>query len=171
MTGLIIGFAGSLAVVSSLQVIDERIFDQEPVGGATSPGSSSGWGSCSGFLIAEGVISRPVRTTAGPVVQRLLSFVGVTIFFGWTMHFLLAGRVTWRLLVRPAFVTALLWLGFALFSSIYFSPLVISDSKLYGTIGVVFSFLTWFIIIGAVIVLGAACGAVWQERKNRRARA
>ena len=59
------------------------------------------------------------------------------------------------------------WLGFALFSSVYFSSALISENKLYGTIGVVFILMAWFIAIGAVIVLGAACGAVWQERKNR----
>jgi membrane protein len=118
-------------------------------------------------LIAEVVIGKPVRTAAGPVVHALLSFVVVAIFFGWTMRFLLAGRVPWHLLIRPALVTALLWLALSLFSSIYFSSVIISDSSLYGTIGVVFTFLTWFMLVGGVIVLGAACGAVWQERHGR----
>ena len=39
-----------------------------------------------------------------------------------------------------------------------------------GAIGVVFTFLTWFILIGGVIVLGAAVGAVWQQRTTRRTR-
>jgi membrane protein len=82
------------------------------------------------------------------------------------MHFLLAGRVPWRSLVRPAVLTAICWIGLALFSSLYFSSAVVSDSRLYGTIGVVFSLLTWFIAIGAVLVLGAAGGAVWQERHD-----
>jgi membrane protein len=64
-------------------------------------------------------------------------------------------------------VTALLWLGLSLFSSIYFSSVIISDSLLYGTIGVVFTFLTWFILVGGVIVLGTAGGAVWQLRQGR----
>jgi membrane protein len=86
------------------------------------------------------------------------------------MHFLLAGRVRWRSLVRPAALTAICWIGLALFSSLYFSSAVVSDSRLYGTIGVVFSLLTWFIAIGAVLVLGAAGGVVWQERHDRPAR-
>ena len=88
----------------------------------------------------------------------------VAAFFAWTMHFLLAGRVPWRSVIEPALVTALLWTGLALFSSLYFSPVVIDDSRLYGTIGVVFALLTWFILIGGVIVLGATFGAVWQRR-------
>jgi len=91
----------------------------------------------------------------------------VAVFFFWTMHFLLAGRVAWRRLVRPALVTALLWVALASFSSLYFSTTVIDDSKTYGTIGVVFTFLTWFILIGSVIVLGAAVGAVWERRGGR----
>jgi uncharacterized BrkB/YihY/UPF0761 family membrane protein len=46
---------------------------------------------------------------------------------------------------------------------------LIDDSKTYGTIGVVFTFLSWFILIGVVIVLGAACGAVWQKRTEEKA--
>jgi len=100
------------------------------------------------------------------VVQALLGFVVVAIFFWWTMHFLLAGRVPWRRLIRPALVTALLWAVLALFSSAYFSSVVIDDTRTYGTIGVVFTFLTWFILIGSVIVLGAALGTVWQQHKG-----
>lgn len=52
----------------------------------------------------------------------------------------------------------------------YFSAAIISDSRLYGTIGVVFTLLTWFIALGAVIVLGAAAGATWDQRKDRSGR-
>lgn len=94
-------------------------------------------------------------------------YAGVTVFFWWTMHFLLAGRVGWRRLVRPAILTAFFWIGLELFSAAYFSPAIISDSRLYGTIGVVFSLMIWFIAIGAMIVLGAVAGATWNQRKSR----
>jgi membrane protein len=114
--------------------------------------------------VAEAVVGRPVRTAAGPVVQGLLNFVVVTVLFGWTMRFLLAGRVPWRSVSRPALVSGLLWVALSVFSSRYFSSTVIDDSKTYGAIGVVFTFLSWFIMIGFVVVLGAAGGVVWQER-------
>ena len=41
-----------------------------------------------------------------------------------------------------------------------------SDSRTYGTIGAVFSILTWFIAIGAVIILGAVAGVVWEDRRT-----
>jgi len=55
-------------------------------------------------------------------------------------------------------------------SIVLFSGSIVSDSKLYGPIGVVFTLLTWFIAIGAVIVLGAAGGATWEQRKVAAAR-
>jgi uncharacterized BrkB/YihY/UPF0761 family membrane protein len=56
-------------------------------------------------------------------------------------------------------------------TSVYFSSSVISDSRLYGTIGVVFSLMIWSIAIGAVIVLGAVAGATWNDHKGRSRRA
>jgi membrane protein len=168
LTGLLFSFAGSIGVVSSLQLLYERVFEQQH-----RPRDFLRlivWvGVFLVAAIAEVVIGGPVRTAAGRVAQGVLGFVVVTVLFGWTMHFLLAGRVPWRFVIRPALVSGVLWVALAVFSSIYFSPTVIDDSRTYGTIGVVFTFLTWFILIGFVIVLGAAGGAVWQQRARRDA--
>ena len=171
VTGLLFAFAGVIAVVASLQTLYERVFDQEHRGWRDLPRYLAWVGILLGALIAEGSINGPERRAAGPVVQALVTFVAVAIFFVWTIHFLLAGRVPWRRVIRPALVTALLWVALTFFSSAYFSTTVIDDTKTYGTIGAVFTFLTWFILIGIVIVLGAACGAVWQTRTGTNARA
>jgi membrane protein len=167
VTGLLFSFAGIVAVVASLQVVYERLFEQEHRGWRDLPRYVVWVAVVLGLLAAEGIINHPERRAVGPVVQALVTFVIATVFFGWTMRFLLAGRVPWRRLVRPALVTALLWLALAFFSSLYFSSVLIDDSKTYGTIGVVFTLLSWFILIGVVIVLGAAVGAVWEERGGR----
>ncbi len=169
VTGLLFSFAGIVAVVASLQMVYERLFDQEHRGWRDLPRYLVWVVVVLGLLAAESIIDHPERRAAGPVVQALLTFVIATMFFFWTMHFLLDGRVPWRRLVRPALVTALLWVALASFSSLAFSTTVIDDTKTYGTIGVVFTFLTWFILIGTVILLGAAVGAVWQQRTSRRA--
>lgn len=169
-TGLLFAFAGVIAVVSSLGVLYERAFDQQHRGWRDLPRYFAYVGILLGVLIAEGSISGPERRAAGPVGQALLTFVVVAIFFAWTIHFLLSGRVAWRRVIGAALVTALLWLGLAFFSSAYFSSVVLDDSRTYGTIGVVFTLLTWFILIGSVIVLGAACGTVWQQRQRKDAR-
>jgi membrane protein len=165
-TGLLIALAGTMAVVATLQSIYERVFGQEPRGWRDLPRHIAWLAVLLAVLLLEGLVNDPVRDTGGPIVEGVVAFAGLTVFFCWTMHFLLVGRVAWRSLVRPAVVTAIAWIGLALFSSLYFSSAVVSDSRLYGTIGVVFSLLTWFIAIGAVLVLGAAAGAVWEERRN-----
>ena len=168
--GLLIAAAGSVAVAKSLQVIYERAFDLELHGWRDFPRFVIWIAVLFGVLIAEGSYDKPIRTAAGVVVRDLVSLLVVTVFLAWTMHFLLNGRVPWRRVVRPAVATAVLWLGLALFSSIYFSSAIISEHKLYGTIGVIFVLLTWFIAMGAVLVLGVACGMERQVRLERRAR-
>jgi membrane protein len=43
--------------------------------------------------------------------------------------------------------------------------MVISNSKEYGPIGVVFALMAYLIAIGVVVILGAVTGIVWQERR------
>ena len=164
VAALITAAAGTMAVANSLQIIYERVFGQRHRGWRDVFRFITWAGVLFGVLVAESTISKPVRAAAGPVAQALVTFAGTAAFFCWTMHFLLAGRVPWRRLMPPALVTALFWIGLELFSSAYFSSAIISDSKLYGTVGVIFTLMTWFIAIGAVIVLGAVAGATWQQR-------
>jgi membrane protein len=161
LTGFLFTIGGVVAVVSSLQLIYERIFGQEPRGWRNLPRGVVWLVALLALLVFDGITNRPEHDV-GPAVLDLVGLVTTTLFLWWTLHFLLAGRVSWRRLIRPAITSGLLWFGFGLFSSVYFSPVLISDSHTYGTIGVVFSLLTWFFLIGAVIVLGAILGAVWQ---------
>jgi membrane protein len=87
-------------------------------------------------------------------------------FLWWTMHFLLARRVPWTRLLPSALATGLFAAGLGVFSTLYFSSTIISDDRLYGPIGAVFDLVSWLIAIGAVVILGAVAGALWQERQN-----
>ena len=165
VTALVVAAAGTMAVAGSLQVIYEQVFGQPHRGWRDALRFLTWAAVLFGVLVAESIISEPVRAVGGPVAAGLVTYAGTAAFFWWTMHFLLAGRVPLRRLIYAALLTALLWIGLELFSAVYFSGSVVSDSKLYGPIGVVFTLLTWFIAIGAVIVLGAAGGATWEQRK------
>jgi membrane protein len=167
-TSLIISFVGTVAVVGSLQLIYERTYQVEHRKYRDIPRYCIWVIVLVGALIVEATIGAHVHRTAGRVVHAFFASIGVALFFLWTMHFLLAGRVPWRVLIRPAIVTAVCWIALEQFSAIYFSSTVSSDSKLYGSIGVVFSLLTWFILISTVIVLGVAGGAAWQDSVDRR---
>ena len=168
VTGFLFSLAGVIATVSSLQLIYERVFGHDHRGWRDAPRWIVWTAVVIVLLAVEATVNDHVRHATGAVLPDLITLAVSTLFFWWTMHFLLAGRTSWRRLFRPAITTGVLWLGFGLFSSLYFSPLVVSDSRLYGTIGVVFSLLTWFFLIGAVLVLGAVLGAAWQAHADAR---
>lgn len=166
LTGFLFCFSGVVAVVASLQSMYEHIFDQEPRGWRNLPRGLLWMVAVLALLVFDGVTNHSERD-AGAGVLDIVGLITTTLFFWWTLHFLLGGRVPWRRLVRPALTSGVLWFGFGVFSSLYFSPVVVSDSRTYGTIGVVFSLLTWFFLIGAVIVLSAVLGAAWQAHAER----
>jgi membrane protein len=167
VTALILAAAGTMAVAGSLQAIYERSFGQEHRGWRDAFRYFIWVAVLLGAFVAESAISGTVYHGLGPVGRTFFSYLVAAAVSWWTMHFLLAGRVRWRMLVRTAMVTALLWVMLELVSPAYFSQAIISDSRIYGKIGVVFSLLTWFIAIGAVLVIGTAAGATWEERRGR----
>jgi membrane protein len=165
-TSLIFVTAGTLAVAGSLQQIYEKVFHQQH-GGLRGLYRLPVWvvALCL-VVLAESVAGRPVRNAAGGAgLVDLVTFAIMTPFYWWSMHFLLAGRVPWRRLLPAAIATGAFFAGLGVFSKFYFSSTIISDSRTYGTIGAVFGILTWFIAIGAVLILGAVAGAVWEDRR------
>ena len=116
-------------------------------------------------VFLDAVISRPLRDLPlGRVFLGLGNLVIVTAFFWWGLHYLLRGKESWRRLFPAAVVTGAFWVGLGGFASLYFSSTLVSDSHLYGEIGVVFTLVTWFIAMGAVIILGAVVGHVFVAR-------
>lgn len=162
---------GAFAISGTLQALYEKIFSLDNRGmrdihrllvwvAITCLGS---WGA--------GALARPIRNSdAGPVLLGIVSFVSVTLFFWWTMHFLLGARVSWRDLLPCALATAFCWIGLGVFSSFYFSNAVISNNRTYGEIGTIFTLMSWLIAVGVVVILGGVAGVMWNEwREKRRA--
>lgn len=169
LLALILSFAGTVGVALSIQQVYEKVFGHDHARGAGGILRCFAWVVCvGGLLIAEAVISKPIeRAPGGSVVILVVNFALLILFFWWTMHFLLAGRESWRRLRPAAVATALFWVGFGVFSSFYFSGSIVYDDRLYGPIGIVFDVVIWFIAVGAVITLGAVAGVVWEARRRR----
>ena len=166
-TSLVFLIAGMLAVASSLQQIYEKVFGQEHRGVRDLYRSLTWIVVLCLTVVLESLAERPVsHAVAGGWLAPLVTAAIMTPFFWWTMHFLLAGRVPWRKLLPSAIITGVFYGGLGIFSKFYFSETIISDSKTYGTIGAIFGIMTWFIAIGAVVILGAVAGVVWEDRKN-----
>jgi membrane protein len=166
-TSLVFVTAGTIAVAGSLQQIYEKVFHQEHRGLKGLYRLLIWVAALCLAVVVESVAGRPVRNAfGGSGLVDVLTFMVMTPFFWWSMHFLLAGRVPWPRLLPSAIATGLFFTGLGVFSKFYFSSTIISDSRTYGTIGAVFGIMTWFVAIGAVIILGAVVGVVWEDRRG-----
>jgi membrane protein len=162
---LIFAVGGTISVAGAVQRIYERTFHQPHRGRWNLPRLLIWVAVLLAWLATDGVISAGTRhVTDGFAIDGVAVLGVTTLFFWWSMHYLLASRVRWRMLVVPALFTAVFWLGLEAFSAAYFSTTINSDSSVYGTIGVVFSLLTWFTAIAAVFILGAVVGDIAQNR-------
>lgn len=169
-TSLVFVTVGSVAVAGSLQQIYEKAFHEDHLGMRGLYRLPIWIVMLCVTVMLETVIGRPARSApAGAGLAGLVTFAVMTPFFWWTAHFLLAGRVPWRALLPCATATGFFFAGLGVFSRFYFSATIITDSRTYGAIGAVFGIMTWFVAIGAVIILGAVTGAVWDDRRRRSA--
>jgi len=94
----------------------------------------------------------------------VITFVIAVVFYTWTLHVLLMGRVRWSELLAGGLATAVCITGLAVFSSLLFSGQIVSSDNDYGPIGVVMILLSWLIGIGVCVHLGAVAGRAWNER-------
>jgi membrane protein len=165
VTSLVFVIAGTLAVASSLQQVYETVFDQPHRGLRDLPRLVAWMVALGGVLVLLSLAGKPLRSLpGGPAIVAAVMVAVLTPFLWWTMHFLLAGNVSWRRLWPSAVATGILYAGLGLFSKVYFSSSIISDDRTFGAIGAVFSITTWLIAIGAMLLLGAVAGPVWEDR-------
>jgi membrane protein len=161
--------AGTIAVVSSLLQIYEKVFEL-PHRGRRDFVRIVVWTAvmCAGVALVS-IVDRAVGGAPyGVLLVEAVMFSGVTVFVWWTMHYLLGGRVTWRRLWPSALGTGICTAGLSVFSKLYFSDSIVSDDRIYGPIGAIFSLMTWLIAIGAVLLIGAVTGPAWEEARAGR---
>jgi membrane protein len=140
---LAISAVGTILVARSVQELYERTFDKSP-----AEGKPRNLLRCAAWVISLAVLIAADAATsktlldlpAGPLVLGLVDFAAMTLFFWWSVHFLLGGREPGRRIVPSAIATAVFWLGFGVFASFYFSPTIVSDSRLYGLSGLCSAF-------------------------------
>jgi membrane protein len=86
------------------------------------------------------------------------------LFWWWSVHLLLFGRLGWRQLFPTGLVTAICLTGLSVFSALLFSSSIVSDENSYGPVGVMMVLLSYCIGLGVVIHIGAVFGRMWDER-------
>jgi membrane protein len=109
----------------------------------------------------------PVYISVRPLVADLANgwwhvagslLVGVVAWL-LTPYVLLGRRLGWRRLLPGAALTALGMTTLGGFSLVYLPHSIDSSARQFGTIGVAFALLSWFVLAGFVLVGSAAGGA------------
>ncbi len=155
---------GGIAAAAAVQDLYERSFELEP-GGLKDVLRRFVWLAATVGWVSVAALAGPwLHNAVGLWLVAILGIVGLTLYWWFTMWFLLSARVPWRTLFPSAVATAIFWVGMEVVFSFIFSGTVISDDQKYGPIGVVFALMSWLIAIGVVIILGAVVGLVWRER-------
>jgi membrane protein len=157
---------GAIGIASTLQVWYERVYEQPPV--------KKWWrqlvnrlvwlGGFVFYLASQEFVAGELGDVGARVPIYALTFVIAVIFYWWTLHVLLLGRVGWVRLFPGGLATAVCITGLSVFSALLFSGQIVSSDSDYGPIGVVMILLSWLVGIGVCFHLGAVVGRSWNER-------
>jgi membrane protein len=157
---------GGIAAVAAVQDLYEKAFDLEPKGLKNLPRQLAS------LILIGGTMVLVTRVTAPPVYHlggvALAAIVGMVLYSMFWILFLwllLAGRVSWSIILPSAIATGVCWTGMYVIFHFVFSGSITSDYNKYGPIGVVFALMSYFIAVGVVISIGAVFGIFWNERK------
>ncbi|MDP9118592.1 MAG: YihY/virulence factor BrkB family protein [Actinomycetota bacterium] len=101
--------------------------------------------------------SRP----AGPVAQFVVSY----LFFWWSQHLLLGGRVNWHRLVPGAVAMAVSVTALVGLSGLVMSGEIVTESSDYGLIGATFVLSVWLVVLSGTLFLGALVGELIDEHR------
>ncbi|MGV9253575.1 ribonuclease BN [Streptomyces sp. NPDC003697] len=104
------------------------------------------------------------RTLFGGAYRLVLSVVLGVLFFWWGPHFLLGDQVRWRQLLPGALATMVGLVGLRAFSSLVFTPLIVTNAVSYGAVGTVLVVESWLVGVGFVVHGGALVGQMVWER-------
>jgi membrane protein len=156
---ILAGIAGATAI----QQLYQRVFAVEP-GGLADRLRAVLWLALAvgGTVLASEV--GPALHAATPVLFWIVILVAQIAVWWFTLWFLLGGRISWRRLYPCAVATGACWTGMLAVFDVILSGMIITYDQKYGAIGVVFAFMSLFIAVGVVLVLGAVVGLVWQDR-------
>ncbi|MEB3959187.1 YihY/virulence factor BrkB family protein [Streptomyces kunmingensis] len=89
-----------------------------------------------------------------------LWLVAGTGLWWWTQHLLLGGRVRWLPLLPGAVLTAVGVVGLTVASRVYVPRTLDRSLAQFGPLGMVFTVLSWLIVLFTVVCVGIAAGYV-----------
>lgn len=127
------------------------------------------------FLFAEVESEAVLRQGPAQLTARVaLTVLFGVLFFLWGQYLLLGGRIRYAALFPGAVATMIGLGGLRVFSSLVFSPLIVSSTETNGPAGTLLIVQSWLIGVGFVVLGGPLVGHnfhVWRlHRRQRKAR-
>jgi membrane protein len=99
-------------------------------------------------------------------LQGFLTF----LFYWWTQHWLLRGRVEWKALFLGSFTVGVLTTILVRLSRVIMPPQISWQVHAYGLIGAVFVLSIWLMVSSVLVFGGVLFGALVAEKKAGRPR-
>jgi len=111
------------------------------------------------------VFQAPIRDGfgAGTWLGVPLIFLASTALWWWTQHLLLGGRVRWYPLLPGALLSGVAVVAQGIAAKVYLPAAVSRSVSKFGPYGVVFTSLSWLIVVFTAVTLAIALGRVISE--------
>jgi membrane protein len=164
--GAIVLVLFAIGIPGVLQAWYQNVYDQPPPPGGAGRQFARKLAWVAAFLAyiwLEALVGQQTGPAGGHLLTFVCEFVIAVLFWWWTVHFLLHGRIGWRALLPAALATGFCLTGLAVFSLLLFSGSITSGETSYGPIGVVLVLLYYLIGAGVCLLLGAVFGQMWNE--------
>jgi membrane protein len=155
---------GAIGMASTLQAWYLKIYDQTaPKGVLKRLGYQA-----AGVLAVSIYITVTVEALhgvrhEGRVLVFALTFVFAVLFWWCSAYFFLFRKLGWRQLLPAGVATGIFITGLGVFSTLFFSDVIVEGQESYGPAGVVLGITSYLIGFGVCLHLGAVFGRVWND--------
>lgn len=157
--GIVVVLISATAVSRALQSVCERCWDMPKAGARMAAWRWLAW--LLGWLAAM-LFQAPLRHGfgGGTWLGVLLSLVTAVLLWWWTQHLLLGARIGWMPLLPGAVLAGVGMVTFVYVSGLFMPATMRRSIAQFGSLGYVFTLLSWLIGGCCVIVAGVALGQV-----------
>lgn len=177
---LVVGLITAAVFTTSVAAVQQRGFELiwtlPRVAGMRSYARQLAWAPALAVFIAvvlfAGRLGRRLDHAVigvGPWAVTLLQGVVTFLFYWWTQHWLLRGRVECRALLPGALAVGVLTTAMVRISTLIMHSQISWQVHAYGLVGAVFVLSVWLMVLSAVILGGILIGAVVVERRSNPA--
>jgi membrane protein len=158
---------GAIGMASTLQAWYLKIYDQPAPKGVLKrlAYQTAGVVAVAVYVAVTVDVLHGVRHE-GKALVFALTFVFAVLFWWCSAYFFLFRQLGWRQLFAAGLATGLFITGLGVFSSLFFSDVIVEGQESYGPAGVVLGITSYLIGFGVCLHLGAVFGRVWNDWRS-----